>query len=84
VSTKHQSNGRQFVSIGDYTPPDAERLLDALTRAHIEFQVECDDGIRPDFLQRGFGEYAKVRVFVDHEKLTEVGKIQEQLFGPPT
>jgi len=84
VTQKHQSDD-QLISIGGYTPSDAERLLDALAQAHIEFRVECDDGIRPDLaLQWSFGEHARIRVFVHRGKVTEVREIQARLFENAT
>jgi hypothetical protein len=77
-----QKREEQFVSIGDYSPPDAERLLGALTRARIKFEIECDDGIRFRASKMGnFGQYAKVRVFIKCGQIPEVTKIQTSLFA---
>jgi len=77
-----QKREEQFVSIGDYSAPDAERLLDALTRARFKFEIECDDGIRFGASKMGrFGQFAKVRVFINRGQIPEVTKIQTSLFA---
>ena len=79
LTNQDHPDDEQFVSIGGYVPSDAERLFDALTGAHVEFRADFNDGIRPG-LQQSFGQYAKVRIFVDRDKVTEVTKIQTELF----
>jgi hypothetical protein len=80
---KDESEKRRLASIGGYRPPDADRLLQALSDAHIEFEIECDDGIHSDSISKfgHFGQDAKIRVFVDPAKIADVTKIQGQLFG---
>ena len=72
-----------FTSIGDFSPPDARRILAALAEARIEFRAKFDDGIvrEAGSLHRGFGMDAQIEVFVDSEELTQVGEIRRSLFG---
>ena len=72
----------RFSSIGSYTPPDGQRLLDALSRAKIEFQIECDDGIRFWPTKMGhFGQDARIRVFVDRDQIPQAASVQVSLFS---
>ena len=71
----------RFRLIGQYTPRDADRFLSALEDAKIEFEIECDDGIRFGSLPGSFGQNAKVRVFVDRARVQEAMKVQTGLFG---
>lgn len=86
MSPKDQPDGENLLPIGDYRPPEAERLLDALIRANIKFEIECDDGIR--FAARRFGSFgnrAKISVWIDAKETKRVRKIQADLFpeSPP-
>jgi hypothetical protein len=83
MTPKSQSDD-QFISIGVYTSSDAERLLNALERARIEFQIDCDDGIRSGSLQQSYGQRARIHVFVRRQKVTEVAEIQSHLLGSGT
>ena len=80
---KPELENHRFTSIGGYRPPDADRLLKALSDSHIKFEIECDDGIRSDSIRKfgNFGQNAKIRIFVDPSKIADVTKIQRQLFG---
>lgn len=80
--SKDDGNTSHFVSIGAYAPPDADRLLQALTTAGVQFEIDCDDGIHGSVSKFGtFGGSAKIRVFVDRAQVTKVTHIQEDLFG---
>ena len=82
MSAKRHPDAERFVCIGDYSPPEAERFLDALQRAHIGFEIECDDGIRRCGGKFGrFGQEAKIRIWVDPFEMKPVEAIQADLFG---
>jgi hypothetical protein len=72
-----------FVSIGSFSPPEAERLFAALAQADIEFRADFDDGVSGRFglPGRGFGMRAQIGVSVDSEKVPQAEKIQRDLFG---
>jgi hypothetical protein len=79
---KSASHSERFLCIGDYGPPDAERLLQALCSAHVVFEIECDDGIRRCGSTFGsFGDQAKIRVWIDPAETKRVTKIQTRVFG---
>ena len=82
VSVKRHPESERFLCIGDYGPLDAERLLDALFRAHIAFEIECDDGIRFAPTKFGnFGRLAKIRVWIHPAAAERVKRIRTDLFG---
>ena len=82
AASKDKRKGEEFVSIGGYAPPEAERLLEALTAAQIKFQIGCDDGIHGSLSKFGtFGGYAKIRVFIDRKQIPKATHIQKTLFG---
>ena len=82
AASKDKRKGEEFVSIGGYAPPEAERLLEALTAAQIKFQIGCDDGIHGSLSKFGtFGQLAKIRVWIDPAEAERVEKIQTHLFG---
>ncbi len=76
-----QPDDDQLICIGDYSPPEAERLLDALKGAQIGFEIECYDGIDSVAARGSFGTEADIRVYVDSSKASEVQKVQMDLFG---
>ena len=78
---KQQRDDDRFTCIGDYSPPDAERLLDALTSAQIKFEIECYDGVASVAGKGSFGNEANIRVYVDPSKADDVHKLQTDLFG---
>ena len=78
---KHTPDDEHFISIGGYRTSDAERLFEALTEARIEFRAHFNDGIFPGIAQHSFGQYARVRIFVDRDKVAEVTKIQTHFSG---
>lgn len=81
TSDNSQAHERS-VSIGGYRPPDAERLLAALTSAQIKFEIECDDGIDGSMSKFGsFGSQARIRIFVERDQIPRVTQIQRTLFG---
>lgn len=72
----------KFPVFGDYSPPKAERLLDAFSKAGIQFEIECDDGATSEPSRMGwFGERSKMRVFVATSHFTRAKKIHLDLFG---
>jgi hypothetical protein len=82
LDVKRKSAEEDFVVIGDFRVPEAERLLEALTKAHIKLEIECDDGIRyAPQMMGNFGFNAKIRVWVAAEQVKHARKIQTDLFG---
>ena len=77
------SNNPELVSIGDFSPRDADRLLAALTQAGVEFQIDCDDGIYsyPPSHATNWGAAARVRVFVAPGSSEHAQKLSAKLFG---
>lgn len=78
---KQPSDEDQFICIGNYSPPEAERLLDALTSAHIKFAIDCYDGVESVAAKGSFGTEADIRVYVEPNKTDEAKKLQTDLFG---
>ncbi len=77
-----ESDDSHFASIGNFSPPEAQRLFDALEQAAIDFRAKFDDGIDSSaIVQRSFGLDAQIDVFVDPEKLAEAEAIRRSLFG---
>jgi len=83
MSAHPKPNEPHFVSIGDFSSRDANRLLAAFTDAAIAFQIECDDGIYsyPPTNAPNFGVAARIRIFVDRERLDEVQKLEANVLG---
>ena len=70
-----------FVTFGSYPPPKAERLLDALGKAHVRFEIECDDGARYNSGKFGFfGTESKINVFVHSDDLKKANTVWKDLF----
>jgi phosphomannomutase len=70
-----------FTCIGDYNPPEAQRLLAALTSAGIKFETECYDGVASVAAKGSFGTEANIRVYVDPRKANEAEQLRTDLFG---
>ena len=82
MATNQQSDDSDFVCIGDYTPPEADRLLEALTTVQIPFDMECDDGISDQPNTSGtFGTNAYVSIFVPPDRRHAAEGIRDNLFG---
>lgn len=57
-------------------------MLDALVKANIRFEIECDDGARFTTLRMGnFGMESKIHVFVNPADLKKAHAVQRDLFG---
>jgi hypothetical protein len=78
---KQRPDDDRFTCIGDYSPPEADRLLDALRSARIKFEIECYDGVDSVAAKGSFGTEADIRVYVDPKKADEAKKVQADLFG---
>jgi len=65
-----------LVSLGTFSPPDAETLLSTLVQAGIEPEIEVNDGIRDvNPLFGSSGTMARIEVFVppaDHPTATAI------------
>ena len=82
ATSDDKRSDNHFVSIGGYSPPDADRLLEALSRANIKFEIECDDGIHGSLSKFGtFGAKARIRVWVDPDEISKVTEIRTSLFA---
>jgi len=83
MSSNRTPNESESTPIGDFSPPDADRFLSALTHAGIPFQIECDDGTyyySPAHAPR-WGTGVKIRVFVEPDNIDDAEKLKTKLFG---
>lgn len=79
---KGERDDAAWVAFGSYPPPKAERLLDALVKGHVRFEIECDDGASFTTGRMGhFGMDSKIDIFIDPVDLKEAHRIQKDLFG---
>jgi hypothetical protein len=72
--------------LGSYSPPEAERFLDALEKAEIEYRAEENDKT-PEMtpirsrLGGAFGQAVQVLINMLSTSREAVGEIHEKLFG---
>ncbi len=66
-------------SLGQYSPPEAKRILEALESSRIEVQVAVDDGIRDVGLRGSFGQRATVEILVSERDFVAACKIRDRL-----
>ncbi len=81
---KREDDG--FDVLGYYSPPEAEKFLEALEKAKIEYRAEVNDKtpeMTPIRSRLGgtFGQAVQVLISTLSTSREEVGKIHEQLFG---
>jgi hypothetical protein len=84
LTEKREDDG--FDVLGYYAPAEAEKLIDALEKAKIQYRVEVSDKtpeITPirSYLGGTFGQAVQILISAASSSREHVGRIHEELFG---
>jgi len=66
--------------LGEYDIPDARRLLAALERHSIIFELEKNDEIRTAWIRGSFGQTTKLKVWISERDRERAERIQQEEF----
>jgi hypothetical protein len=73
------TNSLDLVSVGVFSPPDAERLLESLVAQGVKPEIEVDYGIRNVSVRFGSGGMmARVEVFVPLDAEAQACSIRDK------